>query len=91
MKDVYQLTSIGACDESNDDDCCTWETLPEMPGQAVYSHCSLMYDDNLVIMGKQILKLLVYMIFITINKNIIGDANNISGSIKVKHFLFVCY
>jgi hypothetical protein len=49
---VYRLQSIDTeqC-KSNPDGCCSWESLPKMIGKAVYSHCSVIYENNLVIMG----------------------------------------
>lgn len=49
---VYKLESITPEDcKDHPESCCHWEVLPSMPGKPVYSHCSVMYDNNLVIMG----------------------------------------
>ena len=49
--------------------CCTWEKIGTNPGNAVYAHCSVQYDeDHLAIIGK--IKYHVNCVKVNVEKNL---------------------
>jgi len=54
LPEVYKLTEMRTeeCNNLQTNHCCTWEKIGTNPGNAVYAHCSVQYDeDHLAIIG----------------------------------------